>query len=514
MVRLFGRNNGGRKNQQQRNGVPSNNSGSSSSDNNINNSQNGTNKRRLSPTVASVHYNHDGTISSSSTTIPRSGNRNSIQQQQQPAQLLSSPMYKYALDEYAQAVAPGTSNDDGKMFADDSNTSSSHKLRSTSNIGLARSPSSGMESQSPSMMHSVQRHIDTLGQVETVDDDDNDNEQLDYSENDVERANVPSREQHRQNHDMSIQQQQQQPQQAIDLQHPQYRMLSSTASSLSEAALSRTHTGGTRYTPHSIASDPSESTTTQRYDTGSNGDHNAKGSYRNFRSIFEKDRLDASYEEVYGPAYITGGTIKYIYPSGYQSMRPRSCPWKLSIVVCLLFTWLSIFIVGHCSDQADESATAAAAMSAEGIITDDALVIEMRWCGSRLLYMMWATSMIVTGLSAAYCGVIGYIKVRDFAVANSRSQPPGVFTDNIKSDYYVRIRDHNPEHEEFPGSISNSNMNVLRRNSHTMTTPSEGGSSNSMYHFQPTIYQSDGTPQFWGSYIYRPTQAAVAVTSR
>ena len=200
------------------------------------------------------------------------------------------------------------------------------------------------------------------------------------------------------------------------------------------------------------------------------------------RSAFENDMPYATYEEHYGAAY-TGGNIKYIYPSGYTSMRPRSCPWKLSIVVCLLFTWLSVFIVGHCADQAD--------LDQYEYQTDDQNAgnfanadIEKRWCGSRPLYLIWAMSMLITGLSAAYCGVIGYIKCRDFAVANSRSQPPGV--PEGKSDYYVRIED---------------GIQSVRSND-----------SSSQY--QTTIYQADGTPQFWGSHIYRPTQAAVAITSR
>lgn len=197
------------------------------------------------------------------------------------------------------------------------------------------------------------------------------------------------------------------------------------------------------------------------------------------RSPFENEMPHATYEEQYGPAY-TGGNIKYVYPSGYTSMRPRSCPWKLSIVVCLLFTWLSVFIVGHCADQAEQLEQ----YQTDDIADDDQQgVIERRWCGSRLLYMIWATSMLITGLSAAYCGVIGYIKCRDFAVANSRSQPPGIVEG--KSDYYVRIEDGISSVRSSDGSIQ-----------------------------QSTIYQADGTPQFWGSHIYRPTQAAVAVTSR
>lgn len=195
--------------------------------------------------------------------------------------------------------------------------------------------------------------------------------------------------------------------------------------------------------------------------------------YRARQSFPATQVPDAVYEEWYGDAYL-GGPIKYIYPSGYQSMRPRGGPWRLSIAVCVLFTWLSVFIIGHCSDRVDQSF-----YEKYGDIDDDKLAIETRWCGSYLLYMMWVISMLITGLATAYCSVIGYIKVRDFAVANTRSQPPGLVG---KSDYYVQLQDtrnpHDPEN----------------------------------YH--QSIYQSDGNPQFWGGHIYRPTQAAVAITSR
>lgn len=184
---------------------------------------------------------------------------------------------------------------------------------------------------------------------------------------------------------------------------------------------------------------------------------------------------DTMYEEHYGDAYV-GAPIKYVYPSGYQSMRPRGGPWKLSIAICVLFTWLSVFIVGHCSDRN------ASIQNANEI--DDDNLIETKWCGSRLLYFMWVMSMLITGLSAAYCSVIGYIKMRDFAVANQRSQPPGMVG---KSDYYVTVDD-----------VDGSN---------------KPHGKNAGY-YQKTIYQSDGTPQFWGGHIYRPTQAAVAITSR
>ena len=122
-------------------------------------------------------------------------------------------------------------------------------------------------------------------------------------------------------------------------------------------------------------------------------------------------------------------------------------------------------------------------MTDDNLDDDAAAAIEKRWCGSRPLYLIWAMSMIITGLSAAYCGVIGYIKCRDFAVANSRSQPPSVVEG--KSDYYVRIEDGLPPVRSSDASDVHS-----------------------------TIYQADGNPQFWGAHIYRPTQAAVAITSR
>ena len=113
-------------------------------------------------------------------------------------------------------------------------------------------------------------------------------------------------------------------------------------------------------------------------------------------------------------------------------------------------------------------------------------------------------SLTITGLATAYCSIIGYIQLRDFAVANCRSQPPGMVG---KSDYYVRIED---------GTLHNNNNNNNDNNNNNNNgdgySPPTYQSGRSMY--QKSIYQSDGTPQFWGSHIYRPTQAAVAVTSR
>lgn len=170
------------------------------------------------------------------------------------------------------------------------------------------------------------------------------------------------------------------------------------------------------------------------------------------------------------------------------------------MLISVLFTWLSMFIVSHCSDQVD------ADLYYNAEIQDDAFMIEIRWCGSRPLYLLWVASMLINGISAAYCGVIGYVKCRDFAVANTRAQPVSVLWSSpafataaghhqplqppAVSDYYVRL---GPAVDE-----------------ETASTASSSGAGP----FRPTIYQSNGEPQFWGQQIYRPTQAAVAVTSR
>ena len=203
---------------------------------------------------------------------------------------------------------------------------------------------------------------------------------------------------------------------------------------------------------------------------------------------------DITYEEHYGDAYV-GKPIKYIYPAGYQSMRPRSRPWKLSIAVFILFTWLTVFIVGYCSDMAAKDNVYA---YLDDSIDDDQVVIEQRWCGSRPLYGMWVMSVLITGMSCAYCSVIGYIQVRDFSIANGRSQPPEMAG---RSDYYVKVGDG-----DAAGGGGGSGRSGSGRSSYSSYQDGYGGES--------TIYQADGTPQFWGSHIYKPTQAAVAVTSR
>lgn len=311
----------------------------------------------------------------------------------------TAPGYKYALNEFAQTVAPSTSNDDGRNTArrDDATSTSLDQRRD---------------------------EAEAMGYVEAPDRP---------------LTKVPSK-------DASV-------------------MSQSLNFAFSGTSLNGIEEGDEEASNGSLRPPPTFSPMAL----------NESGSfpYRPRQAFPVTQMSDTFYEEWYGDAYL-GGPIKYIYPSGYQSMRPRGGPWRLSIAVCVLFTWLSVFIIGHCSDRVDQSF-----YETYGDIDDDKLAIETRWCGSYALYMMWVVSMLITGLATAYCSVIGYIKMRDFAVANTRSQPPGLLG---KSDYYVQLKDNQHPHDpEF---------------------------------YQQSIYQSDGNPQFWGSHIYRPTQAAVAVTSR
>jgi hypothetical protein len=305
----------------------------------------------------------------------------------------SHPMYQYALNEFAQTVGPGTTNDDGKSVV------SLHQ-----EDGDEEDQTSRVEE--PQISPSIDQPLST------------DSSGIANSEMGTQKSNMSE--------------------------HHSFPPLSPTGEGSSMFARAT-----------SLQQARSNTGMQQRY------------------PLNEPTMPDATYEETYGDAYI-GGPIRYVYPSGYQSMRPRGGPWKLSIFICVAFTWLSVFIIGHCSDQVDQS------LYDQTEIDDDTLVMETRWCGSRLLYLMWVISMTITGLATAYCSVIGYIKVRDFAVANVRSQPPGMVG---KSDYYIKIGDHGGEAAFHP-------------------------------HYKKTIYQADGNPQFWGGHIYRPTQAAVAITSR
>lgn len=257
---------------------------------------------------------------------------------------------------------------------------------------------------------------------------------------------------------------------------------------------------------------------------------------------------DAIYEERYGDAYVDQ-SIKYLYPAGYQSMRPRSGPWRLSVLIFIIFACLNIFVVGHCYDRGvrDYYNNNSGRSSSSGMVDDeylqdvddDSLLMETRWCGSRPLYFMWLVSVWITVSSSSYCCIIGYVKMRDFVVANGRSQPAGMGGwGNIgkgggRSDYYyldsglVGEKDRKNE----VGSSGSGRAGVtasIPQAAYATVAPSTVGSdtgtttTTSAYssyqgsggRYVQSIYQSDGTPQFWGGHIYRPTQAAVAMTNR
>lgn len=292
-------------------------------------------------------------------------------------------------------------------------------------------------------------------------------------------------------------------------------------------------------------------------------DHQQKQHHQQQKIILQPDAI---YEENYGDAYIDQ-LPKYIYPSGYQSMRPRSGPWKLSIFIFCLFCWLSVFIVGHCYDRgkrqymqnmANENGnynyySGGGAVNDDVVndgnvnnnnnnnamvddayleeVEDDAILMDMRWCGSKLLHYMWMLSVAITMLAMSYCSIIGYVKVRDVAVAAGRSQPAGSFVfgggdesgcggsgsfssnddGGWRSDYYSKVdnvssnsrRGHSNDNDEEGGGSSDQNDQY---------SSYQAGGDGSRY--VPSIYQSDGMPQFLGGHIYRPTQAAITMTNR
>lgn len=392
-------------------------------------------KKRLSPTNGTAQ----GLASGSPGPVASDGN--SVHASVAGAG--NHPGYQYALNEFAQTVAPTYGNDDGRFM-----------LRQNSKLTKTGGDPGGQ-------MHPV----------------------------------TPSA-------DQGAQHPQQHPQQHHPQHHPQDHAHHGGQSPSNATHMSSTSTAGlsAHSNVHAVPSVAFSSDTADGLQTPSAGTaySNMKNheyhqhishipfSYKARQDLPETHSMtDATYEEWYGDAYL-GGPVKYIYPTGYQSMRPRGVPWKLSMVVCLIFTWLSIFVIGHCADRVDQS------LYNQMEIDDDTLVIETRWCGSHMLYMLWVISMLITGLAASYCGVVGYIKVRDFAVANTRSQPPGYVG---KSDYYVQLQDNFME-----GGIGGPTGSVT-----AISDPR---------YYEKTIYQADGNPQFWGNHIYRPTQAAVAITSR
>jgi flagellar biosynthesis GTPase FlhF len=290
----------------------------------------------------------------------------------------------------------------------------------------------------------------------------------------------------------------------------------------------------------------STSSNETNHTTNTKDNHNYYYSPTNHNVSYpEPEMVDVTYEEKYGEAYVNK-PIRYIYPSGYENIRPRSRPWQISIVFCVAFAFLNVFIVGHCSDRFDwdnyyiengdddananangDDANANGNRYYQGQIYDDAqMMIVTRWCGSKSLYFTWVLSVLITGLSCAYCSIVGYIKARDFSVANNRSQQPGMVG---RSDYYVQIEEGLDCKGNKRFSSSSKGVEVPR----SRGVGSDAGASSisgadSTYNsyqddnkkgqlkswYKKTIYQSDGTPRYFGGRIYRPTQAAVNITSR
>jgi len=281
-----------------------------------------------------------------------------------------------------------------------------------------------------------------------------------------------------------------------------------------------------RLTPHSQYTTFSESTANKTntnqnypYDNGDDGPTNIiNNNNKNNAQPPVILQPDAIYVEHYGDAYVDE-LIKYLYPTGYQSMRPRSGPWKLSIFIFLLFLWLSVFIVGHCYDRGQREYNYYFGNDDDAYleeVDDDTLVMETRWCGSKMLYFMWIVSVSITILAMSYCSIIGYVKVRDVAVANGRSLFPGMENTVAGKAEYVMI-----ESVAKGGTSSGSsvmNASEVSGSEFSVTSSYQDGAggrrTGTTRRYVPSIYQADGTPQFWGGHIYRPTQAAVALSGR
>jgi hypothetical protein len=282
------------------------------------------------------------------------------------------------------------------------------------------------------------------------------------------------------------------------------------------------------------------------HDVDINSDEGGGGERGSIQQLLQPDAI---YEERYGDAYVDQ-SIKYLYPEGYQSMRPRSGPWRLSVLIFIIFACLNIFVVGHCYDRGvrdyynNNSGSSGGGMVDDEYlqdVDDDSLLMETRWCGSRPLYFMWLVSVWITVSSSSYCCIIGYVKMRDFVVANGRSQPTGMGGwGNIgkgggRSDYYYLDSGFVGEKDRKFGSGGRGRSSgygvtaSIPQAAYAAVAPSTVGSdtgttttTTSAYssyqgsggRYVQSIYQSDGTPQFWGGHIYRPTQAAVAMTNR
>jgi len=275
---------------------------------------------------------------------------------------------------------------------------------------------------------------------------------------------------------------------------------------------------------NAIHPDPTQSLSPQTISSQSyNPNASPNSTKENYSIILQPDAI---YEEHYGDAYVDE-LVKYLYPEGYQSMRPRSGPWKLSIIIFILFMWLSVFIVGHCYDRGQQEYNSYFNNADDAYlqeVDDDMLLMETRWCGSKPLYFMWLVSVWITVLSMSYCSIIGYVKVRDIAVANGRSQPPGMgITSSGRSDYYVMVENVSSMNDRGMATVAKSSGNDADGNADGAAAKDSQSSTGYYSSYQdgvsgrahvPSIYQSDGTPQFWGGHIYRPTQAAVAMTNR
>jgi hypothetical protein len=236
-----------------------------------------------------------------------------------------------------------------------------------------------------------------------------------------------------------------------------------------------------------------------------------------------------TYNETYGYAFPLGSTSDFIYeyPEGTSSLKPSLIPWRASILIMTLFIVFSVVIIGHCSDLADaqkeeeadednnnDDQAAAAAAAAEEEEFDDEYILEQRWCGNSDLKAIWTGSLIVSLIATAYGSIIGYVRFRDYVVANCRSQTPGV---TLRSDYYFIDDDNSSSNAQYNGTTQQQRhekrAEQRERNEEELyeqlQEQQQGHKQKAFSH-----YQASGEPRFKGNSIRWPSQAASHVNTR
>ncbi|GMH56733.1 hypothetical protein TrLO_g4285 [Triparma laevis f. longispina] len=201
----------------------------------------------------------------------------------------------------------------------------------------------------------------------------------------------------------------------------------------------------------------------------------------------------------YTDTYSTSKNLSYIYPSSYTFLQPSTFLLRLSLALFLLSTYVCVHIVCKCAyefeqtfgqrmmedngsgdngDGSGDNGSNGSGSSGSGDTTssntinyDNYTALELGFCSSHKIYAGYITSSIFVLLSLSYLSLAGYVKLRDYVVANARSQLGGGWE---RSDYYSKRNE------------------------------GEGGK----------MWQSDGEPKWEGRRVMEPSEAAIGVNHR